>query len=277
MFEMKYDKDRNPIVNSNLKAISEQSTPADISVAEPDKPFQELIAQAQEETVQEEVQVQPESIEPKLIPETPKEQSLRILRERAEKAEQEKYLLLKRLNDMEQQRQQQAAAPIIEDNDINLGSDDYAQGQHLSKVQKKIKHLEDQLKQYHQQSSTTAVEAKLKAQYSDFDKVVSPDNIEMLRNAYPELAATLNANNDLYSKAVSAYTLIKKFGIHQDEPFNSDKLRAQTNAAKPKPLASISPQQGESPLSRANAFANGLTEELKTQLKREMDEARKNY
>lgn len=276
MFEMKYDKDRNPIVDPNLKATAEQPTPTEAPVSEPDKPFQEPIAQAQEETVQEEVQVQPEVVEHKPATETPKEQSLRILRERAEKAEQEKYLLLKRLNDMEQQRQQ-ASAPIIEDTDINLGSDDYAQGQHLSKVQKKIKHLEDQLKQYHQQSSTTAVEAKLKAQYSDFDKVVSPDNIEMLRNAYPELAATLNANNDLYSKAVSAYTLIKKFGIHQDEPFSSDKLRAQTNAAKPKPLASISPQQGESPLSRANAFANGLTEELKTQLKREMDEARKNY
>ena len=38
----------------------------------------------------------------------------------------------------------------------------------------------------------------------------------------------------------------------------------------------MSPQQGDSPLSRANAFANGLTPELRVQLIKEMEEARKN-
>lgn len=36
----------------------------------------------------------------------------------------------------------------------------------------------------------------------------------------------------------------------------------------------LSPQQGDSPLSKANAFANGLTEDLKKQLQKEMFEAR---
>ncbi len=53
--------------------------------------------------------------------------------------------------------------------------------------------------------------------------------------------------------------------------------RIQKNASKPKPLASVNPQQGDSPLSRANAFANGLTEELKDQLRKEMSESRRGY
>jgi hypothetical protein len=55
----------------------------------------------------------------------------------------------------------------------------------------------------------------------------------------------------------------------------ADKLRAQKNAAKPKPLASVNPQQGDSPLSKANAFANGLTDDLKKQLRKEMEDARR--
>jgi hypothetical protein len=40
---------------------------------------------------------------------------------------------------------------------------------------------------------------------------VSQENIARLREDYPELANTLHATTDLYSKAVSAYTLIKQF------------------------------------------------------------------
>jgi len=50
----------------------------------------------------------------------------------------------------------------------------------------------------------------------------------------------------------------------------------QANTAKPRPLTSVSPQSGESPLSRANAFAEGLTPELKKNLFKEMQEAKKN-
>ena len=42
-------------------------------------------------------------------------------------------------------------------------------------------------------------------------------------------------------------------------------------------MVSINPTQGESALAKANAFANGLTPELKDQLYREMQAARRNY
>jgi hypothetical protein len=68
---------------------------------------------------------------------------------------------------------------------------------------------------------------------------------------------------------------IKKLGIYTEDTYQADRERAQNNANKPRPLASVSPQQGESALSHANPFAGGLTPELKTSLLKEMEAARK--
>lgn len=205
--------------------------------------------------------------------EAPVERNIRIMRELKKKAERERDEAVRRMQELESYRQQapqqQQEAPV--DDDVNLNPDDLVEWKH---VQKKMRKLEDQLRSYQQQTSVTTVEARLKYQYNDFDQVVSADNIELLKASYPELAQTLNDSKDLYAKAVSAYTLIKKLGINAEE-YTQDKQMAQKNAAKPRPLTSVSPQQGSSPLSKANAFANGLTDELRKQLAKEMYEARK--
>jgi len=201
--------------------------------------------------------------------------NIRALREKAERLERERDEAIRYAQQFQQQPLQQSP---VEDDEIFLKPDELAEGKHLSKVQKQVKKLEQQLKQYEQRSTEMTAEARLKAQYPDFDKVVSKDNIEMLRMTYPEIAATLQSSPDLYNKAVSAYTMIKKLGIEpQQDLYEKDREMAQRNANKPKPLASLSPQQGESPMSRANAFANGLTDDVKKQLYKEMMELRKGY
>ncbi|HZW61479.1 MAG TPA: hypothetical protein VFF04_04610 [Candidatus Babeliales bacterium] len=200
--------------------------------------------------------------------------NFRQLREKAERAERERDEAIRILREIEVRSAQEVPE---EDYSINLDPDALAEGKHLNKVDKKIKKLEEQLRQYQYQSATYAVEAKLKSDYPDFDKIVSPENVESLKNAYPEIADTIMASSsDLYKKGVSAYTMIKNLGIYKEDNYVQDRERAQRNAAKPKPLTSINAQQGDSPLSRANAFANGLTDELKTQLRKEMELARKN-
>lgn len=200
--------------------------------------------------------------------------NLRNLRELKERAERERDEALRIAQDL-QNRFKQQSPQEQEDEAIALAETDLVEGKHLSKVDKKIKRLEQELKNYQQRSVEMEIESRLKSNYSDFDKVVSKSNVEALKNSYPEIAQALNASPDLYSKAVSAYTLIKKLGIHQEDLYESDRLTAQKNAAKPRPLASVAPQQGDSPISRANAFANGLTDELRAQLRREMESARK--
>lgn len=165
------------------------------------------------------------------------------------------------------QRERDAALRQLQDkNDGVLGDDDLAEGKHLNRVQREIKALKEEL-----------VQTRIKAQYHDFDSVVTMDNLALLRDNYPEIAATLQNSPDLYTQASSAYTLIKKLGLAPDQQEIANRNRAQQNAMKPRPAASVGPQQGEGPLSRANAFAEGLTDDLRKQMIQEMNQARKGY
>lgn len=236
--------------------------------------------QPQEHEQQQEVVVEEQSVEPQQAPSlqstsSSNEKNIRALREKAERAERlerERDEYFRRLQELEARSHQVQEQP--KESEFTPNPDDLVEWKH---VEKKIKKLEEQLQSYHQQTAATSVEVKLAQQYPDFNSVVSKENVETLRSLYPEIATTLNASQDLYSKAASAYTLIKKLGIYEDPSISADRIKAQTNASKPRPLASVSPQRGDSPLSRANAFANGLTDDLKQQLYKEMLEARKNY
>lgn len=202
-----------------------------------------------------------------------KETNIRALRKAAENAQRERDDLRQQLSRYEQQSR--PAQP--KDEDVNINPDDLVEGKHLVKAMDKIKRLEEQQRAFQQQTFASTAETRLRSQYNDFDKVVTLENIEKLSDAFPELAKSINSSNDLYDKAVSAYTLIKRFGIYEENPHQAEKQKAIDNSNKPRPLASVSPQQGDSPLSRANAFANGLTKDLKDQLRKEMEDARKSY
>lgn len=300
MFEIKYDREGAPIrerarMEEFAKAAEVEAPPAAVQHF-PEVLETESVVQAQESDEIEDSVSQGDptetTSEPAVVAAAPVEEesdakkSFRELKDAKRKAERERDEYLRRIEEFESgSRHRQAATTPKEqheeDESFHLGDDDIAEGKHISKVDKraqsKIKALEERLSKYEAQSAEEKAEATLRAKYADFDKVVSRDNIEMLTEAYPELARTLYATNDLYTKAVSAYTLIKKFGIYQESPFNSEKAIAMKNVAKPRPLASVSPQQGETPMSRANAFANGLTDDLKAQLRKEMEDARKGH
>lgn len=197
--------------------------------------------------------------------------NIRALREKATRIERERDEYMRRLEAYEAKSKDPE-----EDLSIDLGENDLAEGKHLTKIQKQLKRQREELQRTQDETRSLLVETRLKAEYPDIEKVVSADNIKALSELYPEIAQTLNASSDYYSKAKAAYTMIKKFGIHVEDNYSSEREAVAKNAAKPRPLASVSPQQAESPLSRANAFANGLTEELKAQLRKEMDAAVRN-
>ncbi len=257
-FEIKYDRDGN---------VVQQPEP---TYQEPvEQPVVEAAPIAEQEyEPSEEVVPEPAPVVQKTAP----QESWKTLREKAERAERRAAELERALLEA-----QKDSDDDDEDLDVNVDDDSLVEGKHLSKVSKKIQHLEKQLRSYEQQTSLSATEVRLKNKYPDFDAIVSVENLESLRSSHPEIAHTIDSSNDLYSKAVTAYTMIKRLGISpQEDIFKHEKEIAQKNAMKPKSLASISPQQGDSPLSKANAFANGtLTEEMKTQLWKEMQQYRK--
>lgn len=206
-------------------------------------------------------------------PKTANFRELRLSKEKTEKELKEAYKIIKEMRELSKQKQE-SKEDEPDDYNLGIGEDDFVEGKHVSKLTKKIKQLEKQLKEQGQSYTATTVETRLRNQYKDFDSVVTKDNVESLVKEYPELGNTLKSNADLYSQAVSAYTLIKRMGIYKEDNYGNDRLKAEKNAGKPRPLTSVSPQHGEGPLSRANAFANGLTDELKEQLIKEMNDAR---
>ena len=203
------------------------------------------------------------------------DRNFRALREKTERIERENNEMARQLAAYNQQAQTRPQEePEVDD---NLAPDALIEKRHLSRYDKKIQKLENQLKAYQEQSVSLSAESQLKSKYSDFDTIVNKDNLEMLKLTYPELAQTIYNNPDLYTKGASAYTIIKQMGIAPGTSQDANREQAERNLAKPRPLASVASSQGnDSPLQRANAFANGLTEELATQLRKEMAEAIRN-
>jgi hypothetical protein len=207
---------------------------------------------------------------------------LKAAKERIERENQElmrKLIERENFNQQAQKQQMKIEQPTQEDLDFNVNDDDLVDGKVANKIKKSFKQQQQELRDYKQQIENIVTESKLKAQFSDFDKVVSKDNIDLLSYTYPELANSLNSNPDLYSKAVSAYTMIKNLGIHKEEiPMTPERKRMQENANKPRlSPAAISTQSGDTPLSKANMFSEGLTPQLQEQLRREMSQSRRGY
>ncbi len=196
-----------------------------------------------------------------------KDENFKALREKNEKLQKDLGEYARAFQELYNQ-QQQSAAPQNQEPEVEPSDEDLIDGKHYKKLVKSYRELEKRVYE-------TSVESQVRMQYPDYDTVVNQDTIKQLRESEPELAQSLHLNPDTRAKAVGAYKAIKNLGLVKSTEFDADKQLAARNAAKPRTVTSISPQQGESPLSRANAFANGLTPELKKQLWKEIEDARK--
>lgn len=259
--------DTNSYYNQQEKQVKDiQSTP----VEQP-----EVETQVEEPQVEEIEQEVPEE-QQQQAQETSQAKNFRALRESKERIEREHQEVLRRMQSMEEQLRQKQAPPE-QDEDWGVKPDDIVEGKHLTKVSRELKQLKSEIENYKRQSAQSLERSRLTSQFNDFDQVVTKENLDMLREVEPEVYQMLNSSQDVYATGVSAYKMIKKLGIVPEEAsYMANKIAAQKNSAKPKPLASVASGGSKSPLSGANMFSNGLTPELQKQLLKEMNEAIKN-
>lgn len=222
---------------------------------------QEELIEATEQTPEEQT-AQPETAPTPVSQssESSKERNLRILRERAERLERE--------NDELRRNTQQQLQPKSESNDedfkFGVKEDELIEGKHLSSLSQELRAIRRELREAKEalgQSKNMTIETKLKAAHSDFDKVVTKENMNILAELDPEMYEVIQASPNLYAKAKTAYNQIKKYDIYTEETYEADKEVVQRNSLKPRPSSSIAPQQGSTPLSRANEFQKELTSE----------------
>lgn len=277
---MSYNRDGQP-----LKQELPEQAPVEVAADAQETSVDQSTEQEEQTSAAQEENLQQPTQHSESVP----EKNWRAIREKALLMEKERNDMALKLQqyELERSRAQQSYAqnqhnPQTDDHDedVVFPEEDLLEGKHLNKavksLQKQIRDQKEQLRIQQQQSIELAAEARVKAQYPDFDSIVTTENLRLLQMSDPEIAATIaTSTGDLYTRSVTAYRIIKNMGLYENKAFDADKVLAQKNAAKPRPLTSIAPQQGDSPLSRANAFANGLTPELKKQLHKEMVESMK--
>lgn len=239
---------------------------------------EELEIQNQEQVVEKPSDsASPQQLAP---PESQADKNFAELRRQHHRALMEKEELQQRIARYEASRPKSEAPSEAADEELTIGDDDLPEGKHLKQVDKKserrFKKQEAEIQALKKKVEEEFIENKIRARFPDFESIVNPESIRVLAEEDPELAYTIQSSPDGYNRAILAYKEIKKRGIVPNTSYDADKQRAKDNAAKPRPLVSAAPQQGDSPLSHANAFANGLTPELRKQLWKEMQDSIKN-
>lgn len=216
-----------------------------------------------EEEVEQEEEQQEQEQEPVYIAESQGAKNFRIMRERMEKAEREAERISRERDEavnfaMSQGRNKDKQQTVEDEPDLAFSLEDDAlmEGKHGKRLFDKASKNEKQIHSFRNEIKDEIAELKLRSRYSDLDDVVSPENMKTLRAINPELYEIILQSPDLYKRGKTAYESIKQWGIHKDKSYEQDKILAHKNALKPKTLASISPQQSPSPLSRVNGFAN---------------------
>lgn len=219
-----------------------------------------------------------EEKKPEVQQETQKEQNLRILRERAENAERRAAEMEQYLRSSQQPQQQQV--PEEDNDELDIKDDDFIEGKHLKKyvksLKKELKEAKKQFVDYNQQTALATAEVRLKSQFNDFDNVVTKDNLEKLAATKPALYRTIMANQDIYDRGYVAYEMIKSANIGAED-YSKQEKRIEENRNKPRSASTAAPQTSDNPLTRVGDYDRRvLTEERKEQLRRQVEEAKRN-
>lgn len=163
-------------------------------------------------------------------------------------------------------------APPEEDEFANLAEEDIVTVKQARKLAEKTAHQVAQ-KVLRDREAATA-EERIMMKHPDYKDVITNENVEYLKQNEPEITDyLLSLSHDPYKQASEAYKWMKKIIKPLDPLVESDKKRAQTNAAKPVSVQAIG--KAASPIGQAHMFENGLTPQLKKQLWDEMQAAKK--
>ncbi len=210
--------------------------------------------------------------------EAQKEASHRVLRDRAEAAER-RALELERMIQQNMAQQQPNKIQLVDNDDgFDISDDTYVEGKHLKKYIKSLKQEVESTKKkfedYNAQNSLTQAEMRLRAKYSDFDNVVTKENLDKLAAQKPALYKAIFASTDIYDRGDVGYEVLQASGILNNQYQDLDK-RVEENKNKPRSAANASPQSGDTPLARVGDYDRRiLSEERKDQLRRQVEQAK---
>jgi hypothetical protein len=250
---------------------------------EPVNQEQEQVQTQPEYTEQTQEQVQEASEEQKPQPKKKDaEYNFAQLRKEREEAQRRAEEAERRLNDILELSKQLKGSQSPEQKDAieeelaKLSKDDLATIDHVDKIYSKREKTSrkevDSLKKELNDIKAQVEEQRFRARYPDLDEVITAENIELLKQEDPEIAQLLASMPQGSNEQVTmAYKYIKRI-VPQKTPEPLDKKKAIDNSKKPISVQAIAKN---SAIGNAHMFENGLTNELKSQLWKEMQDAMK--
>ena len=197
---------------------------------------------------------------------TDKDYNFKQLREKSRQAEEERDFYRRQVEQLIQSSKPASEEP---EETSTVGDEDLIEGRHYKALESEVRKLTKHVRQ----KELETIPERLKSRFSDFDDVVTKENVEKLKTTEPELYKTITSGDDLFAKGVSAYKSLKALGYYQEkEDFSKQKEVVKSNHSKPMSVQAV---KGTGALHEANVFAQGLTPDLKKQLQKEMEDARK--
>jgi len=163
----------------------------------------------------------------------------------------------------------QLKKPPVEEDDYTFADDDLVEGKYLKDLKKEIKSMKSEM----QRREVSSMEDRMALKYPDYKEVTSKENIGLLIKTRPALAKALGKmQDDPFDQAEAAYEMLKGFTAKQSDPNALERKKAAENSQKPLSANAVTKN---SAIGNAHLFENGLTKELKDQLWKEMQAAKR--
>ena len=155
-----------------------------------------------------------------------------------------------------------------EEENWGVDDEDLVEGKHYKELKKELKALQSDLKNRENET----VQERVQARFSDFKDVVTPENIELLKEKKPVLAKALSRTDNQYELAVEAYDLIKTYVMKEAPRESPEARRAAENSTKPRSVQTVSKT---SALADLNQFADMDVKSKKDFLRSKYEEMQK--
>jgi len=174
------------------------------------------------------------------------------LREAKKKAERERDELLRRIESLENKNKEEVDDSIYDDDEVTV-------------VKKELNNIKKTIEQDKYQQSIRKMEQRLEREFPDLNNVINEKTVEILKARDPEFARVVSRPPadaaEFYNRAISAYTLINKYGIAQSATNSAvNEKKISDNMNKPKTAASAASSKSDA-LSELSQFADLPPEE----------------
>lgn len=215
--------------------------------------------------------------------ESPQERNWREMRQRYEELKKQNDELMQKITHREQQEaymqqmqmmQQQNQNPPQNETAPEYDDDDLLTAAQAKKLASDLARKE--VEKYLKQQESQNIPLRMQQQYPDYHDVVNQETVAKFCREDPETAADIEAlKSDPIRMSRLLYKTIKtRYGTSKQEDEFTMAKKKQIDDRQKAPISSSAVPK-RSALAEANAFAQGLTPELKEQLWKEMQESSK--